>query len=116
MGTTAENLAELYSISREDQDRFAYHSQMKAAAARASGRLAEEIVAVEIPQRKADPILFDQDEFIKPQTSLEVLAKLRTAFKPLDDGGTVTAGNASGLNDGAAAVLVASKDAVKNYQ
>lgn len=88
---------------------------MKAAAAQASGRLAEEIVAVAIPQRKKDPIIFDQDEFIKPKTSLEVLAKLRSAFKKKEDGGTVTAGNASGLNDGAAAVLVASEEAVKQY-
>ncbi|MEO1260349.1 MAG: 3-oxoadipyl-CoA thiolase [Bacteroidota bacterium] len=115
MGTTAENLAEMYNISREDQDKFAHWSQMKAAAAQASGRLAEEIVAVSIPRRKADPIIFDTDEFVKPNTSLEVLAKLRTAFKKKEDGGTVTAGNASGLNDGAAAVLVASEDAVKKY-
>ncbi|MEZ4953797.1 MAG: 3-oxoadipyl-CoA thiolase [Saprospiraceae bacterium] len=115
MGTTAENLADLYKISREDQDKFAYASQMKAAAAQASGRLAEEIVAVPIPQRKADPIMFDQDEFIKPDTSLAVLGKLRTAFKKQEEGGTVTAGNASGLNDGAAAVLVASEGAIKKY-
>ncbi|MEM1321457.1 MAG: 3-oxoadipyl-CoA thiolase [Bacteroidota bacterium] len=115
MGTTAENLAEMYKINREDQDQFAYWSQMKAAQAQANGRLAEEIVAVEIPQRKADPIVFDQDEFIKPSTSLEVLAKLRTAFKKQENGGTVTAGNASGLNDGAAAVLVASEQAVQQY-
>lgn len=113
MGVTAENLAELYNISREDQDQFAYWSQMKAAAAQASGRLAKEIIAVEIPQRKKDPILFSEDEFIKGNTSLEVLAKLRTAFKK--EGGTVTAGNASGLNDGAAAMMVASEDAVKQY-
>lgn len=115
MGTTAENLAELYKISREDQDKFAYASQMKAAAAQASGRLAEEIVAVSIPQRKVDPIIFAKDEFIKPTTSLAVLGKLRTAFKKQEEGGTVTAGNASGLNDGAAAVLVASEEAVKKY-
>ena len=115
MGTTAENLAEMYNISREDQDKFAYASQMKAAAAQASGRLAEEIVSVPIPQRKADPIIFDKDEFIKPKTSLEVLGKLRTTFKKKEDGGTVTAGNASGLNDGAAAVLIASEDAVNKY-
>ncbi len=115
MGTTAENLAEMYSISREDQDQFAYWSQMKAAAAQASGRLAEEITAVSIPQRKADPLLFDQDEFIKPKTTTEILAKLRPAFKKIEDGGSVTAGNASGLNDGAAAVLIASEDAVKSY-
>lgn len=113
MGTTAENLAEMYQINREDQDRFAYWSQMKAAKAQASGRLAKEIVPVEIPQRKADPIVFDSDEFIKPNTTLEVLGKLRTAFKK--EGGTVTAGNASGLNDGAAALLIASEDAVQQY-
>ena len=113
MGVTAENLAEMYQINRADQDQFAYWSQMKAAQAQASGRLAEEIVAVSIPQRKKDPIIFEQDEFIKPNTSLEVLAKLRTAFKK--EGGTVTAGNASGLNDGAAATIVASEDAIKQY-
>ncbi len=115
MGTTAENLAELYKISREDQDKFAFRSQMKAAAAQASGRLAEEIVAVEIPQRKKDPIIFSQDEFIRATTTLEGLAKLRPAFKKLEDGGTVTAGNASGLNDGAAATIIASEQAVKQY-
>lgn len=113
MGVTAENLVELYNISREDQDQFAYWSQMKAAAAQASGRLAKEIVPVEIPQRKKDSILFSEDEFIKPNTSIAVLNKLRAAFKK--EGGTVTAGNASGLNDGAAAVLVASEDAVNQY-
>ncbi len=113
MGVTAENLAEMYSISREDQDQFALWSQQKATEAQTSGRLAKEIVSVSIPQRKSDPILFDQDEFIKPNTSLEVLGKLRTAFKK--EGGTVTAGNASGLNDGAAAVIVASQDAINQY-
>lgn len=115
MGNTAENLAEKYNISREDQDKFAYWSQMKATAAQQSGRLAEEITPVEIPQRKADPILFENDEFIKPKTSLEVLAKLRSAFKKAEDGGSVTAGNASGLNDGAAAMLIASDNAVEKY-
>ena len=113
MGTTAENLAEMYKISRESQDQFAYWSQMKAAEALASGRLAKEIVPVKISRRKRDPIHFDRDEFIKPNTTLEVLAKLRTAFK--EHGGTVTAGNASGLNDGAAATLIASETAVKKY-
>lgn len=113
MGVTAENLAEKYSISREDQDVFAYNSQMKASASRSSGRLGEEIIPVSIPQRKKDPIVFDQDEFIRPGTTLEILAKLRTAFKK--EGGTVTAGNASGLNDGAAATIIASEDAVKQY-
>lgn len=115
MGTTAENLAEMYSINREDQDAFAYHSQMKAAAAQESGRLAKEIVAVSIPQRKKDPIIFSKDEFIRPTTTMEGLAKLRPAFKKAENGGTVTAGNASGLNDGAAATIVASEDAVKKY-
>ena len=113
MGVTAENLAEMYNINRQDQDQFAYWSQMKAARAQASGRLAEEIVAVSIPRRKKEPIIFDQDEFIKPNTSLEVLGKLRAVFKK--EGGTVTAGNASGLNDGAAATIVASEDALKKY-
>jgi 3-oxoadipyl-CoA thiolase len=115
MGSTAENLAEQYQISREDQDAFALRSQQKAYKAQANGRLAEEISPVPIPQRKGDPILFSEDEFIKPSTTLEVLAKLRPAFKKLEEGGTVTAGNASGLNDGAAAMLVASEAAVKQF-
>ncbi|MEM8906731.1 MAG: 3-oxoadipyl-CoA thiolase [Bacteroidota bacterium] len=115
MGTTAENLVDLYQISREDQDQFAYWSQMKAAQAQQNGRLAKEIVPVSIPRRKADPILFEHDEFIKPKTSLEVLAKLRPAFRKAEAGGTVTAGNASGLNDGAAATIVASETAVEKY-
>src|SRR5690606_23222679 len=102
MGQTAENLVDMYNISREDQDKFAYWSQMKATKAQQSGRLAEEIVAVTIPQRKKDPIIFAQDEFIKPTTSLEILGKLSPAFRK--EGGSVTAGNASGLNDGAAAM------------
>ncbi|MGB0424095.1 MAG: acetyl-CoA C-acyltransferase, partial [Flavobacteriales bacterium] len=112
MGNTAENLAEKYSISREDQDAFAVASQTKAAAARKSGRLSEEIIPVSIPQRKKDPIVFDQDEFIREGTSTEGLAKLRPAFKK---DGSVTAGNSSGLNDGAAAMIVASKAAVDKY-
>ena len=104
-----------HHISREDQDQFAYWSQMKAAKAQSSGRLAQEIVPVSIPQRKKDPITFEHDEFIKPNTSLEVLAKLRSAFRKKEDGGTVTAGNASGLNDGAAATIIASDAAVKQY-
>jgi acetyl-CoA acetyltransferase family protein len=112
MGETAENLVEKYTISREDQDAFALHSQQKASAAQTSGRLAKEIVAVEIPQRKGDPIQFSKDEFIKPNTSMEGLAKLRPAFKKE---GSVTAGNASGLNDGAAATIIASEEAVKKY-
>ncbi len=111
MGVTAENLVEKYGISREDQDQFAYWSQMKAVKAQESGRLAEEIVAVAIPQRKKDPIIFDKDEFIKPHTSLEKLGTLRAAFKR--EGGSVTAGNSSGLNDGAAAILLGSEEAAK---
>lgn len=113
MGVTAENLVEKYSISREDQDAFAAWSQQKAAAAQEAGRLAEEIVSVEIPQRKKDPIVFSNDEFIRAGTTKEILAKLRPAFKR--DGGSVTAGNASGLNDGAAALLIASDKAVTQY-
>ena len=113
MGNTAENLVEKYNISREDQDAFAYWSQMKASEAQKNGRLAKEIVPVEIPQRKKDPIIFKDDEFIKPSTTLEVLGKLRGAFKK--EGGSVTAGNSSGLNDGAAATIIASEDAVKKY-
>lgn len=114
MGKTAENLAELYKISREEQDEFALNSQMKATKAQKSGRLAEEISDINIPQRKGDSIVINKDEFIKPKSTLEVLGKLRPAFAKED--GTVTAGNASGLNDGAAAVLIASADAIKNYK
>lgn len=112
MGNTAENLAEMYNINREDQDLFAFNSQQKAAKAQQSGRLAEEIVPVEIPRRKQDPLIFDQDEFIKPKTSLDVLAKLRPAFKK---DGTVTPGNASGLNDGAGTLLIASEEGIKTH-
>ena len=111
MGVTAENLVDIYKISREDQDLFAYNSQMKAANAQQSGRLNEEIVAVEIPQRKADPIIFNKDEFIKSGTTIEILNKLRPAFKK--EGGSVTAGNSSGLNDGAAALLIGTENAAK---
>jgi len=112
MGNTAENLIEKYNISRDDQDNFAYWSQMKASKAQQNGRLAKEIVPVEIPQRKKDPIIFKDDEFIKPETTNEILAKLRPAFK---ENGSVTAGNSSGLNDGAAATIIASEEAVKEY-
>ena len=112
MGETAENLADLHHISREDQDQFALWSQQKATKAQESGRLAEEIVKVEISQRKGDPVVFDKDEFIKPTTTIEVLAKLRPAFRKE---GSVTAGNASGMNDGAAALILASEEAVKKY-
>ncbi len=113
MGNTAENLVEMYNISREDQDIFAYWSQMKASKAQENGRLGKEIIPVPIPQRKGEPVLFSQDEFIKPSTSLEVLSKLRGAFKA--EGGSVTAGNSSGLNDGAAAIIIASEEAVNIY-
>ena len=111
MGTTAENLAEKYNISRKDQDIFAFNSQMKASKAQNEGRFDEEIVEVVIPQRKKESIIFCKDEFIKPNTSLEILSKLRTAFKK--EGGSVTAGNSSGLNDGAAAMLLSSEKGVK---
>ncbi len=113
MGITAENLAEMYNINRNDQDLFAYNSQMKAAKAQANGILAEEITPVSIAQKKGDALIFSKDEFIKPNSSLEGLAKLRAAFKK--ENGTVTAGNASGLNDGAAVLLIASESAVNQY-
>jgi len=109
MGNTAENLVELYGIEREAQDKFSCWSQEKATAALKSGRLAQEIVSVEIPQRKKDPIIFSNDEFIRSNTTMETLGGLRPAFKK---DGSVTAGNASGLNDGAAALLIASEEAV----
>jgi 3-oxoadipyl-CoA thiolase len=112
MGETAENLLDISPISREDQDRFALRSQQKAATAQASGRLAREIAPIGIPQRKGAPIAFTDDEFIKPKTSMEGLAALKPAFRK---NGTVTAGNASGLNDGAAALLVASDAALKAH-
>lgn len=111
MPITAENLAEKFAISRKDQDKFAFASQTKAAAAQADGRLGEEIIPVSIAQRKADPIIFDKDEHLR-LTPVEKLSKLRVLFK---EDGTVTAGNASGINDGAAAMIVASEDAVKKY-
>ena len=112
MGQTAENVAEQYCVSRADQDAFAARSQQKAATARASARFASEIVPVDIPQKKGDPKRFEQDEFLRPDTSLEVLAKLKPAFRT-DGKGSVTAGNSSGLNDGAAALLIASEAGVK---
>ena len=111
MGQTAENLVDLYNISREDQDLFAYNSQMKAAKAKENGRLSEEICTVKIPQRKKDDLILSFDEFIKPHTSLEKLKTLRPAFRK--ENGTVTAGNSSGLNDGAAALIVGSESAAK---
>lgn len=112
MGITAENLVEKYGISREDQDKFALASQLKATEAQNNGRLAEEIMDVVIPQRKGEPIVFSKDEFVRPNSTYEGLQKLRPAFKK---DGTVTAGNASGLNDGAAALFVASGEAVEKY-
>ncbi len=112
MPETAENVAEDYQVSRDDQDKFAHWSQQKAGRAMESGRLAEEIVPVTIPQRKKDPIIVDRDEHPRPETTLEQLAKLPTPFR---EGGTVTAGNASGVNDGAAAALVASEAAIKEH-
>ena len=108
MGQTAENVAEQYGVNRQDQDAFAARSQMKAAAARSAGRFAEEIAPLEIAQRKGPPKRVDQDEFIRPDTTVEVLAKLKPAFRT-DGKGSVTAGNSSGLNDGAAALLVGSE-------
>ena len=112
MGETAENLADQFSISREDQDALALRSQQRTAAAVSRGFFAGEIAPVPIPQRKGDPIIFAHDEFAKPGTTLEGLAGLRPAFRP---SGTVTAGNASGLNDGAAALLIASESGLRAH-
>jgi acetyl-CoA acyltransferase len=111
MPETGENVAEDYAVSREDQDAFALRSQEKAATAQENGRLAQEITPVTIPQRKGDPIVVDRDEHPRA-TSLEALAKLRAPFR---EGGSVTAGNASGVNDGAAALIVASEAAIRKY-
>ncbi len=110
MGITAENLAEKYGISREEQDEFACASQNKAEEARKSGRFQEEITSVGIPQRKGDPVAFKDDEYIREGATVEGLAKLRPAFKK---DGTVTAGNASGINDSAAAAILVSEDVLK---
>lgn len=110
MPETAENVAEKYQVSREDQDLFALRSQQKAANAQKEGKFAEEIVAVSIPQRKGDPVVVSEDEHIRPSTTIEGLAKLKAPFR---EGGSVTAGNASGINDGACALLLASEEAVK---
>jgi len=107
MGQTAENVAEQYEVSRGDQDAFAYRSQRKAADARAGGRFREEIVPLTIQQKKGEPRCVDQDEFLRPDTTPEILAKLKPAFRA--EGGSVTAGNSSGLNDGAAALLIGSE-------
>jgi acetyl-CoA acyltransferase len=112
MPETGENVAADFGISREDQDAFALRSQRKAAAAQANGRLAQEIVPVTIPKRRGDPVVVDKDEHPRGDTTMEQLAKLPTPFRK---DGTVTAGNASGVNDGAAALIVASGDAVRKY-
>ncbi len=114
MGQTAENVAESYGVTRADQDCFALASQEKAARAREGGRFAAEIVPVTIPQRSSEPKQVDSDEFIKPHTTLEALAKLKPAFRS-DGRGSVTAGNSSGLNDGAAALLIASDNAIEKF-
>ncbi|MBM4763536.1 acetyl-CoA C-acetyltransferase [Bacillus sp. B15-48] len=106
MGVTAENICEKYKLTREEQDEFAALSQQKSLQAIENGKFNDEITAVEIPQRKGDPVLFDKDEYVRPGTTAEKLAKLKPAFKK---DGSVTAGNASGINDGAAAVLVMSR-------
>ncbi len=110
MGETAENVAEAHAISRDSQDAFALRSQQRAAAARTAGRFAEEIAAVTIAQKKGDALVLRDDEFIRPDTTLAALSRLKPVFRA---GGSVTAGNASGLNDGAAALLVASSDVVR---
>ena len=110
MGETAENLVDQYGISREDQDAFAAWSQQKAA--QSAAERGEECISVSIPRRKQDPLVFSEDEFVKPQTSAEGLSRLRPAFRP---NGTVTAGNASGLNDGAAALLLASESGLAKH-
>jgi acetyl-CoA C-acetyltransferase len=113
MGMTAENLATKYDLSREEQDLFAAQSQNKAEKAIQDGKFKDEIVPVLIPQKKKDPIVFDQDEFVRFGVTPESLAKLPAAFKP---GGTVTAANSSGINDSAAVILLAGGDAVKKYK
>ena len=112
MGQTAENLAQKYSISREDQDQYAYNSQQKATSAQNNGRFATEIQPVKIPQGKISGIEFDIDEFVKPNTTLKILSSLKTVFKK---DGSVTAGNSSGINDGAAAMIIASENGVKTH-
>ena len=112
MGVTAENLVEKYNITRADQDAFALWSQQKTAAAQDAGFFEDEIIPIEIPRRKMEPLVFDIDEFPRPNTTLDTLGGLRPAFKK---DGSVTAGNASGLNDGAAALLIASNSAINEY-
>jgi 3-oxoadipyl-CoA thiolase len=112
MGETAENVAGKYSVSREDQDKFAVWSQQKTARAVQDKRFEKEIVPIPIPQKKGEPVYFSKDEFAKPATTLEGLSKLKPAFRK---DGSVTAGNASGLNDGAAAMLLAGEDAIRKF-
>jgi len=112
MPETAENVADDYGVSRADQDAFALRSQQRAAAAQAAGHLAEEITPVSIPRKKGDPLVVDTDEHLRPDTTLEALTKLKGVVRP---DGTVTAGNASGINDGAGALLVASSEAIARY-
>ncbi len=112
MPETGENVAADFSVSRADQDAFAVRSQNKAVAAQENGRLAKEIIPVTIPQRKGDPVVVDKDEHPRPGTTVEKLGKLPTPFR---EGGSVTAGNASGVNDGAAALIIASEEAAKKY-
>ena len=112
MGETAENLVDMHHISRDDQDKFAFWSQRKALQAQQKGRLAKEIVSFEIPQKKGEAITFNSDEFIKPNTTVEGLSKLKPSFRK---DGSVTAGNASGLNDGAAALLLSNEAGIKSF-
>ncbi|MFN0140500.1 MAG: acetyl-CoA C-acetyltransferase [Pyrinomonadaceae bacterium] len=111
MGNTGEVVAEKYEITREEQDEFAFGSHKKAAEAQSAGRFKDEIVAIEIPQKKGDPLILDYDEPVRPDTTVESLSKLKPAFKK--DGGTVTAGNAPGVNDGASALVVTSAEKAK---
>jgi acetyl-CoA C-acetyltransferase len=113
MGITAENVAAEYGVTREDQDAFSAESQRRAAAATESGRFTGEIVSVPVPQRRGDPLMVDADEYPRPDTTAESLARLRPAFQP--DGGSVTAGNASGINDGAAAAIVVSAEFAERH-
>src|SRR3712207_4344484 len=113
MPETAENVAREFQIARADQDAFAFRSQQRAGRAQAEGRFAEEIVPVTIPRRKGDPLRVEKDEHLRPDTTLEALAKLPTPFRK--EGGSVTAGNASGVNDGACALVVASEEAAERH-
>ena len=108
MGNTGEVVASRYNVTRQEQDEYAYNSHRKALAAIKAGKFKDEILAIEIPQKKGDPVIFDTDEPVREDTSIETLAKLKPAFKK--EGGTVTAGNAPGLNDGASALVVTSEE------